>query len=174
MRVAPLWWVALFSAVFLTALVGVPALFASLAGATPRETLWPLSAVPVLTAFVAAVTAWERRRDRRAAGDHSRAAWLEMARALRTGEPPDDTALDGPLLALIARTREQRRQGWWGAALVAVVLVAAAGLAGWGAAGTAALTFLFVLLWARRLVARQRRLEERLRARAKGSASARG
>ncbi|RAY16861.1 hypothetical protein DPM19_01455 [Actinomadura craniellae] len=91
-----------------------------------------------------------RGRDRAVTGDLSRADAVEVARAGRTGELPAERDLDGPMLDLIKRRREQYRRssvsgplvlgaiallhvgnalntgvGWWwaGAALMVTLLV---------------------------------------------------
>ncbi|MQY05557.1 hypothetical protein [Actinomadura macrotermitis] len=65
----------------------------------PPVLLPPLTVAALLSVFLV----WSRWRDRRTTGPLSRAERQAVKRALRTGEPPDDPALDRPLLALIER-----------------------------------------------------------------------
>ncbi len=51
-----------------------------------------------------------RRRDQKASGITTNAAFKVMAKAMRSGELPNDRALDQPLLAIIRRRRPELRR----------------------------------------------------------------
>ncbi|MDL4819824.1 hypothetical protein [Actinomadura opuntiae] len=68
--------------------------------------LFALALAAVSAGLAAVRRAWVSKR----IGRYPRSAWTEMACAFRTGRPPDDPALDEPLLALIERRKAQRRR----------------------------------------------------------------
>ncbi|MBW8484673.1 hypothetical protein [Actinomadura parmotrematis] len=116
---------ALLSFVYLAALFGATGLTVALL--VPARVR---AAVPLLLALTAAGTVLcvvaaglARYHDRRTTGPLPREARTALARAVRTGELPDDPALDGPLLALLERDAAARdRLRRWRFVLVPVLL----------------------------------------------------
>jgi hypothetical protein len=102
MASAPLWVVFLGSALFFGA-----ALYLS-----PGNRRWLNGAVGAslfFGAFMTVVVGVMRRRDQRAGGTRGVPDRVVIARALRTGEPPTDKALDQPLLGVLERRHRQLR-----------------------------------------------------------------
>ncbi|QKG21833.1 hypothetical protein [Actinomadura verrucosospora] len=172
---APLWVIALVSAALVAAYFDAIAL----AGGEPARSLPKFSlaggGIAVLVTAVAAVNRWWVHR---VAGRHPRDARVSMAAAFRTGRPPTDPALDGPLLALIERRKADRARlrRWRPAVVVLLIVWCGLGLyvdlVDWRPPVVVLVLILAVLVpLQRRQRNRYRLLEERIRAR--GSAEGR-
>ncbi|MDL4770714.1 hypothetical protein [Actinomadura xylanilytica] len=142
-------------------------------GGPLRTALLMTVAIGLFTAVVVTTTrSWTEHRERAVAGAHHRAQRIAMAQALRTGQPPDNPALDAPLLALIEHHQQQRHRmrRWRPLALTLFIVwlgtVLYLGLFGWASLTPFLATLLTVVSISRRQRNRERHLEQRLHSRA--------